>query len=78
MDGKERMRACLETGITPRFEWIPDTVNPVKYTWSMNGLRLNLTEDQRAAAYIRAANESEEVRIMIGADYLAALEESVS
>lgn len=38
-DGRHRLRACDELGITPLFEDLPDGVNPIRYLIAKNGSR---------------------------------------
>ena len=52
LDGKERYRACLEAGIRPRFETCSKDDGPYAYVWSMNALRMHLTDGQRAACAV--------------------------
>ena len=58
LDGRNRLRACLELGITPSFrEYTGDS--PIAFAWSLNAERRHLSNGQRSA---------------IGAEMLPALE----
>jgi N6-adenosine-specific RNA methylase IME4 len=46
LDGRNRMRACLEAGVEPRFTTYPGD-NPFRYVWSTNGARRDLEKLQR-------------------------------
>lgn len=45
LDGRNRLKACLELGILPRFEEYSG--DPWAYVWSMNGERRDLVAEQR-------------------------------
>jgi ParB-like chromosome segregation protein Spo0J len=52
LDGRNRARACKESGVEPRFvEWetLGLTCSVEQYIWSANAQRRDLTPDQRAA-----------------------------
>ena len=48
LDGRHRYQACLELGVTPRFEHLPDNVDPVGYVIARNVARRHLTTNLRA------------------------------
>lgn len=48
LDGRNRYRACMELGITPRFRTYSGD-SPTAFAWSLNGERRHLTNGQRAA-----------------------------
>ncbi len=52
IDGWHRYRACLESGAEPRFEQLPDDVDPAAFVRSRNLHRRDLTPSQRAAAVV--------------------------
>jgi len=47
VDGRNRYLACRKAGLEPRFEPLPENMNPFAYVWSLNGQRRDLTQDQR-------------------------------
>jgi N6-adenosine-specific RNA methylase IME4 len=49
LDGRNRYAACLEAGVSPRFETLPDGVNPWLRVWSLNVKRRHLPPDRRVA-----------------------------
>jgi len=48
LDGRNRYRACMELGITPRFRTYSGD-SPTAFAWSLNGERRHLSNGQRAA-----------------------------
>lgn len=48
LDGRHRYRACVELGIQPRFEYLPDDTDTLAYVIAMNVTRRHLTTSQRA------------------------------
>lgn len=52
IDGWHRYRACLESGVAPQFEDLPDGADPVAFVRSRNLHRRDLTPSQRAAAVV--------------------------
>jgi ParB-like chromosome segregation protein Spo0J len=62
LDGRHRMRACLDLGIEPRVEEYTGTLMPAQLVMAMNATRRDLTRDQRAAAcaaLVRMATEEQ-------------------
>ena len=53
LDGRHRLRACLETGVDPRFVHLDDAIDPVKYVLAMNVARRHLDDSLRAVAAYR-------------------------
>lgn len=47
LDGRNRYAACELAGVAPRFEDMPQGIDPWAYVWSLNGERRDLTADQR-------------------------------
>jgi hypothetical protein len=68
VDGRNRLRACQETGIKPRFiQWrdvYQGTMSLAQWIWSQNVERRHLTKDQIAAAITarKAIEEQEAAR----------------
>ena len=56
LDGRHRQRACRETDIDARFEWLSTDIDPLQYVISANGHRRQLTPSQRAAVAADVAN----------------------
>ena len=54
VDGFHRLRACLESGIEPRFEVLPDDSDPLEIVADMTSLGRNLNVTARAAAAVVA------------------------
>ena len=52
IDGWHRYLACLESGVAPQFEDLPDSADPVAFVRSRNLHRRDLTPSQRAAAVV--------------------------
>ena len=52
IDGRNRLIACNRAGVTPRFQPWDGKGSLVKFAWSMNGARRDLTPSQRAAAAV--------------------------
>jgi DNA repair photolyase len=58
LDGVHRLRACLQTGIEPRYqEWNGEGGTPMQYVWSRNWTRRHLTAGQRAVISLAAEKE---------------------
>ncbi len=55
IDGRNRLKACLELGIEPQDSEIPDEANPFDYVLSANLHRRHLTESQRAMVAAKLA-----------------------
>ena len=48
IDGRHRYKACLEAGVEPRFEYLSDDVNPVRYVIARNDTYRHLDASRRA------------------------------
>lgn len=61
IDGRNRLRACNEAGVKPRFEqWKKDeTQNPWRYVWSVNKKRRHLPESQLAQCGVKMIKGSD-------------------
>lgn len=57
LDGRNRFKACLDAGITPRYR--EHTGNPWEYAWVLNGERRDLLSEQRAHIWIEINKHSE-------------------
>ena len=58
IDGRHRLRACLELGIDPRFLTLPDDAAPLEYVIDRNDARRNPSVQQRVASAFRASEIS--------------------
>lgn len=58
IDGRNRYRACEEAGVEPRYEELPDGVEPLDYVVATNYTRRHLSESQRALASARIMEHS--------------------
>lgn len=54
VDGYHRLRACLELGVEPRFDVLPDDADPMEIVADRIGAQRHLNETARAAAAVRA------------------------
>ena len=50
VDGRHRLRACLEAVVEPRFVHLDDAIDPVQYVLAMNVARRHLDDSLRAVA----------------------------
>lgn len=48
LDGRHRLRACMELGIEPKFTVLADDMSPEDFIFAANVLRRHLSDDQRA------------------------------
>ena len=63
LDGRNRLRACKELGIEPRFkEWNRNDGDPYEYVWSQNAERRHLAPGQKVALRARFDKAIEELR----------------
>ena len=53
VDGRHRYRACLEAGVEPRFEHLPDDTDPMPFVTARNILRRHLSASQLAVITYR-------------------------
>ena len=53
VDGRHRYRACLEAGVEPRFERLPDDTDPMSFVIARNILRRQLSPSQLAVIAYR-------------------------
>ena len=60
LDGRNRLKACQELGITPKTATLPDDTDPWSYVWSLNGTRRDLVADQRAQIWVHVNAQSVE------------------
>lgn len=59
LDGRNRYHACQVAGIIPRYESLPEDIDPWAYVWSLNGERRDMTADQRYLIWKSCAEHSE-------------------
>ena len=61
LDGQHRYRACREAGVEPKFEFLPDDTDPLKFVVGKNLARRQLTTGDKAVAayksYLAVASE---------------------
>ena len=53
VDGRHRYRACLEAGVEPEFEYLPDDADPMPFVIARNILRRHLSASQLAVIAYR-------------------------
>ena len=58
IDGGQWLRACLEAGVEPVFDQIPDDADPVEYIMNLNDRRRHMNESQRSIAAYKVWEES--------------------
>ena len=46
LDGRHRHRACLELGISPRYDYLADDIDPLRYVLAQNIVRRHLSPSQ--------------------------------
>lgn len=59
LDGRNRYHACQVAGIIPRYESLPEDIDPWAYVWSLNGERRDMTADQRYLIWKSCSEKSE-------------------
>lgn len=59
LDGRNRYKACVETGAEPRYERVNDKTDPLKYVISKNLNRRHLNESQRGVVADKLADMQE-------------------
>lgn len=60
LDGRNRLKACQELGLTPKTATLPDDTDPWSYVWSLNGARRDLVDEQRYLIWADVAEHSAE------------------
>ena len=60
LDGRNRLKACQELGLTPKTATLPDDTDPWAYVWSLNGARRDLVDEQRYLIWADVAEHSAE------------------
>ena len=58
IDGVHRLRACAETGVEPRYEFLDDDADPREYVMAKHGPRRDLDSNQRAIVAYRLSQWS--------------------
>lgn len=58
LDGRNRLHACVTSGVEPRFERLAEGADPVAFILSANIERRHLTKGQQAVALARAYPEA--------------------
>ena len=58
IDGRHRYEACLQAGVEPRFQELPDEANSLDHVMDENSARRHMNESQRAIAAHRLWQES--------------------
>ena len=48
IDGKRRLRACEKLNLEPRYEFIPDETDPVRFVCSKNPARRDMSQSRKA------------------------------
>jgi N6-adenosine-specific RNA methylase IME4 len=79
LDGRNRLKACQELGLTPKTATLPDDTDPWSYVWSLNGERRDLVADHRAQIWVHVNAQSvewQEKQAAIKADADAARSEA--
>jgi len=59
LDGRNRLKACQELGLTPKTATLPDDTDPWSYVWSLNGTRRDLVDEQRYLIWKHCHEQSE-------------------
>jgi len=60
LDGRNRFRACKKIGLAPRFQELPDGVNPWNFAWSRNAERRHLEPGRKSQIRVRQLTKSDE------------------
>ena len=69
VDGRQRKRACIELGITPRYEELPDDIDPARFLMAMHRKYRDLSKNDLAlaasqlSAWSRPGGRQEERRL---------------
>ena len=58
IDGRHRMAACLEAGVDPRFEELPDDADPGETVLALVGLQKHMTDSQLTALAVQLSQWS--------------------
>ena len=58
VDGQHQLRACREAGVQPRFEILPDDVDPFQFVMAKNHHRRHLNTSQKAVVAYKASSMS--------------------
>jgi ParB-like chromosome segregation protein Spo0J len=53
LDGRSRLRACIEAGVEPKFAEFAGRQDPLEFVWTRNFARRHLTLNQRVAVALK-------------------------
>jgi N6-adenosine-specific RNA methylase IME4 len=59
LDGRNRFKACQIASVDPKYELLPDDIDPWSYVWSLNGERRDLSADHRYLIWKSCHEKSE-------------------
>lgn len=59
LDGRNRYKACQETGVQPRFDTLPTGTDPWLYVWDQNANRRDLVAEQRYLIWKHVEEQSD-------------------